>query len=107
MSFKLHYAEINSQTDIPCFEFKKHNQMIDFIDEHCINRNSQVVWLIAKDNFTDVFISENHLSIQNFLMTKYLWQTTGNYFLQEYESFEEAYGVALSIAENSELCYSK
>lgn len=105
--FKLHYASLDlGNNDIPCFEFKKHSQMIDFIDEKCINRNGKVVWLLAKEDFTDVFISENHLSIQDFLSKKYCWQTTGNYFLQEYTSFEDAYRVALDMSEISPLCYS-
>ena len=104
--FKLHYASLDLQGDIPCFEFKKHSDMIDFIDEKCINRNGQVVWLLAKEGFTDVFVSESHLSIQDFLNKKSVWQTTGNYFLQEYPSFQDAYKVALDMAEISPMCYS-
>ena len=104
--FKLHYASLDLKGDIPCFEFKKHSDMIDFIDEKCINRNGKVVWLLAKRGFTDVFISESHISIQDFLENKYCWQTTGDYYLQEYSSFEEAYRVALDMAEISPRCYS-
>lgn len=83
--FKLHYANLDlGNDDIPCFEFKKHSQMIDFIDEKCFNRNGQVVWLLAKKGSTDVFISESHLSIQDYFSKKYLWNISGDYFLQEY-----------------------
>lgn len=105
-TFNLHYASLNLQGDIPSFKFKKHSEMIDFIDEKCINRTGQVVWLLAKKDFSDVFISESHISIQDFLKNKSCWQTNGDYFLQEYPSFEEAYRVALDIAEISPLCYS-
>jgi len=105
--FKLHYVSLDlGNNDIPCFEFKKHSQMIDFIDEKCINRNGQVVWLLAKNDSTDIFISENHLSIQDYFTRKYLWNIPGDYFLQEYPSFEDAYRVALDMSEISPLCYS-
>ena len=99
-NFKLHYASLDLQGDIPCFEFKKHSQMVDFIDEKCINRNGQCVWLLAKWDCNDVFVSGSHLSIQGFLERMMIWQTTGDYFLQEYESFEEAYKSALEMVEN-------
>ena len=105
--FKLHYAELNLQGDIPCFEFRTHAQLIDFIDEKCINRSSQLVWLLAREDSSDIFISENHLSIQDFLKNKYLWDFRGEYFLQEYSSYEEANKVALSMYENKHLCYIK
>lgn len=106
--YKLHYASLDLGTkNIPCIVFKKHSEMIDFIDEKCLGRNGQVVWLLAKENSSDIFISESHLSIQEFLSKKYLWNVSDNYFLQEYESFEEAYKVALSMQEENTLCYSK
>jgi len=103
--FKLNYASLDLQGDIPCFEFKTHAQMIDFIDEKCINRSSQLVWLLAREGSQDIFISENHLSVQDFLENKYLWNIRGEYFLQEYSSYEEAQKVALSMYETSSLCY--
>jgi hypothetical protein len=77
--FKLHYASLDlGNNDIPCFEFQKHSQMIDFIDEKCINRNGQVVWLLAKKDSTDIFISENHLSIK---MIKWFEINLGWFFI--------------------------
>lgn len=104
--FKLHYSSLDLQGDIPCFEFKKHSDMIDFIDEKCINRNGKVIWLLAKKDSTDIFISENYLSIQDYLTRKYLWNISDDYFLQEYLSFEDAYRVALDMLEISPMCYS-
>ena len=107
-NYKLHYAKVDlGLNDTPCFEFEKHSKMIDFIDEKCISGMGKIVWLIAKEDFTDLFISESHLSIQDFLSNKYTWQTTGDYYLQEYSSFLEAYKVALSMVEVSPLCYSE
>lgn len=106
--FKLHYAYISLyKEDIPTYEFRNHSQMVNFIDKQCIHRKGTVVWLIAKDESSDIFISESYLSIQDYLSTKMNWQVPCNYFLQEYPSFEEAYSVALDMAEISDLCYSK
>lgn len=104
-AYKLNYAKIRTQI-ITAHEFSKHYQMIDFIDEICYNRKDKVVWLVSKDDLTDVFISESYLSIQDFLSRKSLFQSTGDYFLQEYDSFEEAYKVAHMMTELSPLCYS-
>ena len=95
--FKLHYEKLNLQGDVPCFSFKKHSSMIDFIDEKCIRRGGEVVWLIAKEGLTDIFISDSQLSIQDFLEKKRCWKTPGDYFLLEYPSFEDAYEAAICI----------
>jgi hypothetical protein len=103
--YKLHYASIDLEGDIPCFEFKKHAKMINFIDEKCIGRTSQCVWLIAKLKTTDIFISDSSLSIQDFIKSKHLWVIPDHYFLQEYASFEEAYHAAILINETSPMAY--
>lgn len=102
---ELNYAKIDLDEDIPCYKFNKHSQMIDFIDKNCYQRD-KIVWLLAKDESKDVFISESQLSIQDFLTKKTAWQSTGVYFLFEYPSYEEAYKVALDMMEIHELCYS-
>jgi len=61
---ELNYAKIDLDEDIPCHKFNKHSQMIDFIDKNCYQRD-KIVWLLAKDESKDVFISESQLSIQN------------------------------------------
>jgi len=104
-NFILEYANID-KNEIESLGFKKHRQMIDFIDEKCFQRRG-IVWLIAKKGSSDVFISESHLSIQDFLQKKFTWNCVGIYFLQEYTSFEDAYKVALGMAEISPLCYDR
>jgi hypothetical protein len=78
---------------------------IDFIDQKCIGRSGECVWLISKLNTTDIFISESSLSIQDFMLRKYLWDIAGDYFLQEYASFEDAYHAAILINETSPMAY--
>jgi hypothetical protein len=91
--------------DIPCYDFETHWKMTDFIDSVCYGRKRECVWLIAKEGSNDVFISESYINIQIFLNKMPLFNTVGNYFLQEYSSYEEAYKVALMINETSPLCY--
>jgi hypothetical protein len=97
--FKLYYTKLLKNAFFRTkMEFATHAQMIDYIDEQCINRKR--VWLLYKRDCEDIFISESHLSIQNFLEKKMTWQTTGDYFLEEYETYREAYDRALEIIEN-------
>ena len=105
--FNLHYANINAVGDIPCIKFDKHAYMVDFIDQLCVNRKGERVWLISKDGLEDIFISESCLSIESFMQNMDNWQTVGEYFLQEYSSYEDAHSVALDILENNELRYNK
>ena len=107
LQHKLHYAKLLLDEEIPCFEFSLQETMIKFIIDKCKGRNNQLVWLIAKNKSTDIFISSNYLSIIDFLKTKNEYQSYDDYFLQEYESFEDAYEVALDMAEISPLCYKK
>jgi len=104
--YKLHYADINEWSDIPCFEFDRFSQMINFIDEKCGGRKD-LVWLVTKGDTIESFISDSQLSIQDFLSNKSTWKTTGHFYLQEYSSFEDAHKVAFDMTEESPLCYSK
>lgn len=79
------------------FYFKKHSQMIDFIDQNCIGKKGSYVWLCYKHSIREIFISDNHLSIQDFFEKKSLWNTVDNYWLQEFETLKDAYNEALNI----------
>jgi hypothetical protein len=107
MNYKLHYAPIKLDGDIPCYEFKNYRSMIDFIDKKTYGRNRSVVWILAKNDFEDVIVTQNAYFLQEVIGTLPLWQTIGDYFLQEYDSFESAYKVALDMMEPYELCYEK
>lgn len=97
--FKLYYIKLlNSVLFRTKKELTTHAEMVDFIDEQCINRKK--VWLLYKRDCNDVFISESHISIQDFLEKKMTWQTTGDYFLEEYETYRDAYNKALELIEN-------
>ena len=84
--FRLHYKGVNS-TNEAVNMFQSHWQMIDWIDEKCVNRNGTVTWMTGREDTTDYFISQSHISIQDYLQNKSLHQVRGNYFLFEYECF--------------------
>ncbi len=96
--YTLYYDTVNSGKDIERHEFNTHAQMLDFIDEKTLNRKGGV-WLLSKDELEDVFVSRSLLSIQDFLNTKHLWQTKGNYHLFECEDLDYAYDLAINITE--------
>lgn len=107
MSYQLFYgnfAEFDSKVPKSTFfSFKKHSEMVDFIDEKCIGRNGSCVWLCYKYGTKDIFVSDNHLSIQDFFEKKALWQTVGDYWLKECKSFNDAYKIALEIINDLDL----
>jgi hypothetical protein len=127
--YKLHLAEKELNGDIPCYEFKKFNTMLDFILEQCFDEESEpednVVYLLSyshTDNrgnevsIDDPIIVDRcigyiisqlemlklcHFELVDDKYNKYY----NTYYLQKYGSYEEAYKVALSMKETSELCY--
>lgn len=85
-----------SNKDIQKYGFNTHAQMIDFMDNKIMKRNGYV-WVLSKDELEDVFVSRSILSIQDFLKTKHMWQTKGNYHLFECEDLDYAYSLAMDI----------
>jgi hypothetical protein len=109
MSYKLHYAELNLQDDISCFEFESKHKLIDYVSSIYNN-----IYLMYLDKVCLVAISD-HLIVVNSLgcILKFINDELNyidfdeNVYLQEYDSYEEAYKVALSMKEDNPLCYSK
>lgn len=105
MSYVINYHSIKGEKS-GLYKFSKFPLLIDFIDEVTIRRKGECIWLIAREGTTDIFISESALSIQTFIEKMDIWKCVGDYFLMEFDSFEEAYKVALNMNEGHELCYS-
>jgi hypothetical protein len=108
MSYKLHYAELNLQEDIFCIEFESKYKLLDYIVS--IYNNNYLTYL---DRVCLVAISD-HLIVVNSMgrILQFINDELNpidfneNVYLQEYDSYEEAYKVALSMKENNPLCYS-
>jgi hypothetical protein len=105
--YKLHYAKLDLQGDIPCYELNGMDGVINFVSE-ILNQNSEgIIYLIAIEN--EVFVTENcalaYELFSNHLDAAYPFYENEAIFIQEYSSYEEAYEVALSIKEVSPFCY--
>ncbi len=103
---KLHYAKLGSEY-IQQIEYKKMINLIEILDELCYGKNQGKVYLLANDDeHNDVYVTERYLELQEIVM-KNSGFLCDDIYLQEYDSYEDAYAVALSIKEVSELCYKK
>ena len=104
---KLHYAKLTDKNNIPCLEFNNQKDFNNFLFK--VTKN--IVYLFCFDVFDDkqeIFITQD-LTLIGAIMSECfdLIQSENIFYLQEYTSFEEAYQVALSMQETSELCYTK
>ena len=109
---KLHYAKLDLQGDISCYELNGIEEVRNFVSgivgQHPTGKADNMVYLIAiQDN---VFVTENCQLVQELfdgnLNSAYPFFEGEDIFIQEYPSYEEAYKVALDMKEVSPLCYS-
>jgi hypothetical protein len=104
---KLHYAQIDIQGDIPCYELNGMDGVINFVSKILDQNTEGIIYLIAIQY--DVFVTENCALVyelfSNHLAAAYPYYENEAIFIQEYSSYEEAYEVALSIKEVSPFCY--
>ena len=106
-NYKLHYASLNSKGNIPCYSFETFNELVSFIYEKIDEYKEKRVYLIAKDFQTRCpIVTDDKTEIGLILNKLSSFGHKSDTFIQEYNSFEEAYKVALTICEKSELCYS-
>ena len=106
-NYKLHYADLELNEDIPCFEFKTFNKLVDFVYEKARINKGKAVYLIAKDYESSCpFITDNPFDIE-FILEKMPWMGfKSDTFIFEQKSFEDAYKIALTMVEVKTLCYS-
>jgi hypothetical protein len=106
MKYKLHYAKLELDKDIPCLEFSSIKNRNNFITDKVISGGQSKVFILGIEhgsNIDSIYIFDNFVTI-SFLNDLRLsrWDTM---FLQEYSSYEAAYEIALSMKEDSPLCY--
>lgn len=88
--------------DITEVRFDKKTEMIDYLDE--LNRFN-CVWLWADDGEDgEIVVSENLNKLIECVKNGFFNIKT-HFFIQEYETFESAYSVALSMKEAKPNCY--
>jgi len=87
--------------DIPSIPFIKKEDLIDYIYEL---QRFDCVWLFAtKDGDAEIIITE---SIDFLISIIKIIQLGKNVFLQEYQSYEDAYSVALDMKLVNPKCYN-
>ena len=106
-NLELHYAKKDLENeDILKIDLKNLNELQDMIDHLCCGKSSGIVYLLAtEDENNFVFVTESHLEIQELILSHKRFNTVKQFFLQEYDSYENAYKVALMMKEVSPLCY--
>jgi hypothetical protein len=111
---KLHYASKQTGEDIQCFEFDTGEQLIRYVFENiypgfykCKNFDKyNMVYLLSYSD--EIYITQDVAYLKRIMeFLDILNFTQPDVFLQEYNSFESAYQVALSMKETSSLCYDK
>jgi hypothetical protein len=125
--YELHYADINLglEADVPCYKYETFNELIGAC--RCrIKQTLETVYLLTyeidyqdkinpnpKFPETEVFVTSSPSALNLHLdnIKNKLWYhkniAINKIFLQEYESYEDAYQVAIMMKEISPLCYRK
>ena len=109
MSYKLHYAKLDLQGDIPCLNFKNWKERMLFICDKVTGSKEKVFVLSINYNADESIDSVYVFDIWNcvrFLRDKKYNSIHYTFYLQEYPSYEEAYKVALDMKEVSPFCYT-
>lgn len=78
-------------------------KLIDFIDFFKDLKTFDCVWLVTDDTYKEILITENPNIITQFVFS----QEPEHLIIQEYQSYEEAYEVALMLREPNPKCYAK
>jgi len=119
MSYELHYAKLNLDSDIPCYQLNSDLALNGFLlaeanQEECVYLVSINEEEFVCDHILKVinFIGKNFQGNNNNSIVKEILESVKyeepliKVFVQEYPSFEEAYKVALDMKEVSPLCYT-
>lgn len=106
-NYRLHYAQLHDFESIPCYEFKTFEEVVGFSMSTSRINKGRAVYLIVKDfETTFPFVTDNPFDIEYILTKMPGMGFKSDTFIQEYNSFEEAYRVALTMVENKSLCYT-
>ena len=108
--YKVNYASIDLKGDIPTFSFNGWKERLSFLTDKIIGSKNKVFLLSINynsDNDIDDVYVFNIWNCVRFLEEKKYNSNHFAFHLQEYDSYEEAYKVALDMKEENELCYSK
>jgi hypothetical protein len=101
----LHYARLNEDSET--FGFETFKDLEYFVYEYSRINKGEAVYLVAKDYYTSgIYVTANPFDIEFYLTKMPGIGFKSDTFIHEYESYEEAFKVALQMKEDSPLCYS-
>ncbi len=108
--YKLHLKKLNQSNDDFVYLFKKHDEMIDFIDANGFQKTYDIVWLtyrIIEKNDIRFFITENNLWLQNYLQSIDINKCFGDFYLHEFNDYEEAFNYTKLLIKDNNLYLRK
>ncbi len=114
---KMHYAKgINLSEGIEEFIINSNKELEVFVRTIAKNDNGETVYLYTDDcDYVDdsdnhhmtIIVSANPFDIVTRIKSFDMDKSDADIHIQEYESFESAYAVALGMREIGKLCYDK
>jgi len=110
----LHYGNMPLGSDIEELSFNTLKELTSFIYNTTLQQKD-IVFVITFRLINDdcckspIFITEDSSEFISLIShsPSFYEEFVDTYFLQEYESYEDAYSVALDMREPNELCYNK
>lgn len=93
--------------DVEVIEFYTQHDLCDYLKElHTFN----CIWLATEDGEKgEILITENLQTLISAVKNSHfnlLWNSPQNFFVQEYQTYEDAYKVALDMREGNPRCYN-
>jgi len=109
---RLHYAELENTDDIRGIEFDELKELTNYVYERGqqVNKVFLVTFNIGDDClYSPIFVGENTETFIALIAScpDFYEEMVDDYFLHEYESYEDAYNGALFMKEGNVLCTSK
>ena len=107
--YKIYYAPVDLQGDIPCLEFSLIDEVRSFISSivYPIRMVNEKIYVVAIQD--EIIVTENGLFIDDLFnkqfFSVYPFYECDEIHIQEYLSYEEAYKIALEMREPNRLCY--
>jgi len=103
----LHYAKLGDENDIPRYVCETMNTLQKTVEKLLseTSKSINIVYLLSVNS--EVYVSSDRFLIISLLKELYSNTRASDVFLQEYESYEEAYEFALSMKEVTPNCYKE
>lgn len=93
--------------DVEVIKFNTQNELCEYLKE--LDR-FDCIWLATEDGEKgEVLITENLQTLISAVKNSHfnlLWNSPQNFFVQEYQTYEDAYKVALDMREPNPKCYN-